>query len=220
MSVVLAVVTALAAAYRVPRHRGRRLSEWALSGTLAALAAGLALQAPAFYDAVGEAAGAPHLAQLLVDAPSPPAPRPPGPSWAAGPDQSHKPNVLRDGYRGVGKPALPPVERHAVLTHDCDDPIGVKEVEAHAIRFGTGVREYVRVLVPPVVAPGDVQYLQLALVVEHDDAHASVSLIEKINQFLVQWRRLLLRVERVDSPSPLPPTHHRTVCRSQDGRPD
>lgn len=65
---MLAVVTALAAAYRVPRHRGRRLSEWALSGTLAALAAGLALQAPAFYDAVGEAAGAPHLAQLLVDA--------------------------------------------------------------------------------------------------------------------------------------------------------
>jgi hypothetical protein len=68
---VLAVVTALAAAYRVPRHRDRRLSEWAMSGTLAALAAGLALQAPALYDAVGEAAGAPHLAQLLVDACAP-----------------------------------------------------------------------------------------------------------------------------------------------------
>lgn len=67
MTALLALLTALAAAYRVPRHRPRRLSDWALTGTLSVLALGLALQVPAVYEVVGQAAGAAHLAQLLID---------------------------------------------------------------------------------------------------------------------------------------------------------
>ena len=68
MNALLAVVTALAAIHRMPRHLGRRLTDWALSGTLAALAAGLALQTPVLHAAVGRASGAMQLPQVLVDA--------------------------------------------------------------------------------------------------------------------------------------------------------
>jgi hypothetical protein len=64
---LLAGLTAVAALYRVPRSRETRPSDWALSGTLAALALGLALKAPGPYQTVGDAAGVPHLARVVVD---------------------------------------------------------------------------------------------------------------------------------------------------------
>jgi hypothetical protein len=68
MTALLALVTALAAAYRVPRHRPRRLSDWALTGTLSALAVGMGLQVPSVYEALEYFVGAERLARLpLVD---------------------------------------------------------------------------------------------------------------------------------------------------------
>ena len=68
MTALLALVTALAAAYRVPRHRPRRLSDWALTGTLSALAVGMGLQLPSVYEALEHVVGAERLARLpLVD---------------------------------------------------------------------------------------------------------------------------------------------------------
>ncbi len=64
---LLAVLTAAAAVYRIPRHRGARLPEWALSGTLGVLALGLVLKSPGVYGAVVDATGAARFAQLVID---------------------------------------------------------------------------------------------------------------------------------------------------------
>ncbi len=64
---LLSVLTATAALYRVPRHRGATLAEWALSGTLGVLALGLALKSPNLYLTFGDATGAPQVPQLVID---------------------------------------------------------------------------------------------------------------------------------------------------------
>ncbi len=64
MTLVLGAIAAVAAAYRVPRHRSRRLSDWALSFTLIALAVGLVLKTPG----LSSAADTPELVQFLVNA--------------------------------------------------------------------------------------------------------------------------------------------------------
>ncbi len=67
MMLLLAVLTAAAALYRVPRHRSAKPAKWALSGTLGVLSLGLALKSPGLYLVVGAATGAAQFAQLLID---------------------------------------------------------------------------------------------------------------------------------------------------------
>lgn len=66
--VVVAVITWIAALYKLPR--GRRIGpvDWALAGTLAALALGLTLKLPAVYRVVDSVSGRTNLAQLPKDA--------------------------------------------------------------------------------------------------------------------------------------------------------
>lgn len=64
---VVAFVTWLAALYKLPRGRRTGPADWALAGTLAALALGLTLKVPAVYKAVDSASGRTNLAQLPKD---------------------------------------------------------------------------------------------------------------------------------------------------------
>ena len=66
--VVVAAVTWIAALYKLPRGRRTGPVDWALAGTLAALALGLTLKVPAVYRVVDSVSGRTNLAQLPKDA--------------------------------------------------------------------------------------------------------------------------------------------------------